>query len=342
MKMTVRWLVSSLVLLCLSSPTTALSQADDKARAGKLFKEGNALRAQEKYGEALERYQEAYKLFKSYKIELNMALALHEMGREAEAAEAYERFLWSGKGKIEQQMMELARGKLAELAGKLGALQVVSPLKKAAVVVDGLPRGLVGNPWPIYLKPGKHQVKVKIEGYVTFQEDVALIAGEKKELKAHLKKQPMAAPKKVGIPEPADESPPLSDTDPLVLKQRRTKTIWAWTTLGVSLACVVGAGVLYWVGSGQSDEAYDKYAALTGNATAHTFDEHWAEVEAADRLYIGGHVLVGFAAAALAVSIYQFVTRPAAERPTARAGQGLRLGMSAGDHGAGLVLTGGF
>ena len=89
--------------------------------------------------------------------------------------------------------------------------------------------------------------------------------------------------------------------------ERRNKTIHAYVALGIGAASLVAASVLYGVAKAEGDDAYDKYSA-TSNPIAAV--QHWDDVEAARNKATVGHVLLGTAAVALGVSLYQLLTRP--------------------------------
>ncbi len=315
---------------------------DDKHRAGALFREGNQHREAGRHREALSSYEAAYKLLPSFKIDYNLALTLEKLGQLAASARRYARFLRKGKDRSPEETVNIARRKLAELAAGLGQVVVQSPVPGAIVAVDGQEHGRTPLQDPLYLTPGKHRVRVSAPGRVPHAQEVTLRAGQRLVMDATLQK--VAEPAEPGqglLPGSAGVSPDAgSPEEPASL--RRGKSIWAWSLLGTSLACAAGAGVLYGVGYGQSNAAYDEYRALSKVAPAATFDAHWEEVEAAERLYIGGHVLAGVAAVALGVSIYQFVTR-SEERPTGGLSRReMHLELSADARSAGLLLSGGF
>ena len=109
---------------------------DDKTRASVLFKEGNRLRKERRFTEALEKYDEAYRIYPSYKIDLNRGLTLQDLGREPEAAMAYQRFLYQGAGKISEKKKALALRKLGELQKRLALLEVQAGPMAAPETMD--------------------------------------------------------------------------------------------------------------------------------------------------------------------------------------------------------------
>ena len=128
-----------IVMLCIASSAPAL--AEDKAGASSLFKEGNKLRKLEKYKEALEKYKEAYRRFPSFKIQYNIALTLDRLGRSAEAASRYQRFLSVEDGRSHARV-RAAKRRLSELRGHLSVIKIHCNVEKALIELDGVVVGL--------------------------------------------------------------------------------------------------------------------------------------------------------------------------------------------------------
>ena len=335
-------IIAVLVLALAPAVPAKAGGDDDKQPAGELFREGNQHRKAGRYGDALSSYEAAYKLLPSFKIDYNIALTLEKLGRAAAAARRYARFLRKGEGRSPEETVKIARRRLVELSAGLGQVVVQGPVPGALVEVDGQGQGRTPLQDPLYLAPGKHRLRVSAPGRIPHMQEVTLRAGQRLVVDAVLKKP--AAPTDPGqdVPPEAAGVAPVADSPEEPASRRRSKSIWAWSLLGASLACAAGAGVLYGVGHSQSGAAYNDYRALPDDAPASTFDARWEEVEAAERLYIGGHVLAGVAAAVLGASIYMFVTRPDEQPAGALSRRGLTLGLSADARSAGLLLSGGF
>lgn len=118
--------------------------------------------------------------------------------------------------------------------------------------------------------------------------------------------------------------------------QSRTRTLVAWTALGLGAACAVAGGVLLGVGGVQGADAAAAYEA---ERDPRKLDAAWDDVAAANTKVIAGYVLLGAAAAGLGVSLYSFITRSrGAERPGAEVK--VTAGPAAG--GAAVLLRGTF
>ena len=179
----------------------------NKEAAILLFKEGNRLRKAEKYDAALKRYRTARKLLPSYKIDYNIALTLEKMGRNVEAAQAYELFLETGKGKS-PRMIKLAKKKLRGLKKKIAMVTIKCSVDGAAVLVDGKIYATTPHGLPIYLDVGPHVVSVEKTGYVTVTRSLQALAGGRLTLTFDLSKPP---PKPVPVVvKPRPEPPPVA------------------------------------------------------------------------------------------------------------------------------------
>ena len=210
----VRVVFSALVALILLTATTPARAENEKARAAILFKEGNRLRKERRFTEALEKYNEAYRIYPSFKIDLNRGLTLQDLGREPEAATAYQRFLYLGGRKITQKMKKRALHKLAMLQKRLALLEVQVDRPGAEVRIDGKVIGIAPLELPHYLGVGEHGVEVRAKGFQTFTKSLHLEAGQALTVEAVLKPLPKPAPAQpvAKLQEKAKEpAPPLAD-----------------------------------------------------------------------------------------------------------------------------------
>ena len=338
-------LATILVLLVIAVPHIA--HAQDKVTATVLFKEGNTLRKVKKYPEALDKYQEAYRLFPSFKIQYNIALTLQLMGRNAEAVTVYQRFIREGTGKSQERMLRLARKKIRQLLSEISVVAVRCAVDGSTVFIDGIEEGKSPLGRDLYLAPGSHTLKVSHPGYVTSEEIFTVAAGQRKEWSVTLEKKPEepAKPATETSPHPVERpqtpaEPDATKADTVNLQEKRhTKTVWAWSTLGVGLVCGVTAAALYGWGFPAGSDAYQSY---TKSREQEATDQYWSEVQEAERGIAAGHVFVGLAAVALGVSIYQFATRPAESDLDAASTRPFRVGIALQPGGAGAMLSGGY
>jgi len=311
----------------------------DKQRAGEFFKEGNTLYAGGHYPAALEKYQQARALISSYKLDLNIAFCLLELGRLAEAATELERFLGQAT-EAPSETVILARKRLDAVRGKLASVKVRCSAEGVSLKVDGQPRGgclLKGT--RIYLRPGEHHVSATLEGHQPFEWEASLKAGDHHDLQVQLQPKPAPPPPATapalaagaGVARPGLQSPPREVPAADTHSRRRSRTIWAWTTLGVGAALAVAAAALYGVGISGGDEAHSKYTEAAGKnppAPETEINGYYGDIEAARTQVLAGNILIGATAVAAGISIYLFLTRSAATAGEPAAGRVTRAGLT--------------
>src|SRR3954454_13220068 len=81
------------VLLILPRPSLAAGKGDEKAQARALLVEGGGLLQSGDYAEALVRFEKAFALVPSPKIQYNLGLAYLGLARPADALQAFEVFV---------------------------------------------------------------------------------------------------------------------------------------------------------------------------------------------------------------------------------------------------------
>jgi hypothetical protein len=184
--------------LLVSAPGRADTRSDARA---KLVQGGEALKRGE-FEDALNRFQEAYRLVPSPKIQYNFGLAYRGLGRKAEAFEAFERFLAEAPDASKETRQNATRER-AQLAGQITTLEVKVDLAGAEIFVDGRSYG-VQRTAPIYLDPGPHQLMVEKAGEgPAYTERINASAGQRITVMARLIHGPVTQP-----PPPRD--PPLA------------------------------------------------------------------------------------------------------------------------------------
>jgi tetratricopeptide (TPR) repeat protein len=215
------------IVLFVAAAPPALAAETAKQRAAKLLDEGVAQFEEGRTAEAYASFQAAYDLFPSAKILLNMGQALKVLGRDAEAAQAYERFLveMSALPEVGDRRVTLARAGIAEILPRIGRLRLAVQPPDALVSVDGKALGPASKLRTIYLAVGDHQVVVSSAGFVEKSVSVAATAGNFEQLDLALEALPAPL-----VPPVVSEAPPPP--------RRR----WTWVAAGAS-AALLGAGV---------------------------------------------------------------------------------------------------
>lgn len=227
----------------------AIRVDDPKARslAAALMTEGVRQLHALAYDQALANFLEAYAKFPSPKILLNIGSTLRDMGRLADAANTYQRYLSdpaTGPERIAEvkQLLVLLDQQLTLLA-----IRVVP--KGSEVSIDGGPFIAVGSTLQTRVRPGIHLVRVR-KGDATSELTVNGFEGESKEVTASVvdamagAHAPAAPPPGALPPTPPPGTPPLppapSKLPPLV--EHAPENVEGWLITGTQYATDDGTG----------------------------------------------------------------------------------------------------
>lgn len=320
------WVGMLLVGLLFALPVRADNGAN-KARARALFIKANRQLDRGIYIEALKNYRKARAIFPSPKIDLNIGGCLDSMGRRAEAATYLEKFLVESE-EAPRAVIKAARKRLGELRRKLGRVQISCMEEGATIILDDKIAARTPMEIPLYARPGFHALKVIKEGFKPYRKRLRVRAGRQLKLAVVLASVhgPAKAPPRTRVD---DEPAP----DPGEMYRR--KTMLARGTLGIGLALTATAVVFYAMGGIQGSAAHDEYRAAQTDAA---IEARWADVQSAENKLVAANVIMGVAAAALGMSLYCYLTRPAVEEKAATT----TISVTPRSGGALLGLTGRF
>jgi PEGA domain-containing protein len=182
----------ALIALFAAAPAGADKTADAQAEreAKTLFAEGNRLLAAGDAAGALGMYRSAYDRFANPKLLLNIGTALRQLGRNAEAAEAYEQYLRES-GFDAKKAAEVTRI-LGELEPLVGRARVETTPPGARVSIDGRSIGAVSQPRVVRVEPGNHTLAAELQGYEPANVAMTIAAGEEKAVPIALAPLPQA------------------------------------------------------------------------------------------------------------------------------------------------------
>ena len=140
----------TLALLAIARPARA---EDPRAEAKADLVAGMALLEKGDHAGALRKFDAAYALVPSPKVQFNRGLALEALGRHVEALGAFDLFLAGATEKREH-----GERHRRELLAKVAAITITSDVVGVAVSIDGVAQGKTPFPRPIYVEPGKHRL----------------------------------------------------------------------------------------------------------------------------------------------------------------------------------------
>ncbi|HEY4184449.1 MAG TPA: PEGA domain-containing protein [Polyangia bacterium] len=263
----------AVALLLATAPATraAGEETDAKAVARAKLVEGGELLKQGEYTTALARFQEAYDLVHSPKIQYDFGLAYMGLGRKADAIEAFEKFLNEAVDASPDLRANAERHR-STLAQQTGSLVVTSDVDGAEISVDGRSRGVTPLAAAIRLDPGPHQLVVEKQGTPPYAARVAVEAGRRVALEAKLAS---AAPPPVAVaapvvpaPMPVVAAPPPPETE--LSPAERSRALMrklAWGTGGVAVVAL-GLGVVERLVANGHYSDFNKRAAPSGACDA--------------------------------------------------------------------------
>ena len=217
-------------LLCLAVPRVAW--ADElKDKAQELLSQGNALAAQGDFGLALVKFRTAYELYPSPKLLLNIGTSLRQVGRYAEAAETYERYLADPDANLDRAE-ELATI-LDELDALVGRLTIVVRDRDAKVSLDGEVLRDRDPDEALRVDPGPHTVVAEKQGFPPVVRTITVKAKERARVELSLTRR--------------DEEEPPADL----------REVIGYTLVGIGSAGVLAGVILGWVALGSKGSAND-------------------------------------------------------------------------------------
>ncbi len=177
-----RGVAIALALLLVAGNVQADAKAEREARA--LFKEANRLLGEKDYVAALDMFRAAYNRWPNPKILLNIGTTLRNLGRDAEAADAYEKYLREGKPDAKRKAEVDAI--LKELGAKLARLRIEVNEPGARVLVDGKVVGESPQAITLRVEAGTHTIVAEKQGYPAAAATVQISAGQERVVELRL------------------------------------------------------------------------------------------------------------------------------------------------------------
>jgi tetratricopeptide (TPR) repeat protein len=147
-------------------------------RALQLFQDGNAFLEEEKYTEAVAKYEQALAAWDNPNIRFNMAICLINMRQPLAAWDHLQQALRFGEAPLGRRLYAEATRYVAVLEASLGQLTVRSTQPGIKVMVDGVVALDGPGEHTMTLLAGKHQLVASRRGYTTSSRALDLPAGK--------------------------------------------------------------------------------------------------------------------------------------------------------------------
>lgn len=207
-----------------NDPAIRVTDPAVRATAQALMSEGVRQLQQKNYDQALANFLEAYGQFPSPRLLLDIASTLFEMGRAADAANTYQRYI-TDPNTTPERLPEV-KTLLNKLDTELTILTVRVVPKGSDISIDGGPFVTVGSSLVTRVRPGIHLVRIR-NGKLGDEVSINGFDGEDKEVPAAIKMEvspdapPPKAPERVdawlqtGTLYSSDEPPPPDPAKPV-------------------------------------------------------------------------------------------------------------------------------
>ncbi len=167
--------LAAMVILLTAAP--ALAQSAAKDRASNLLAQGNKLLQKGEHAAALAKYEAAYDSYPSPSLLLNIGTTLRVLGRHAEAANTYAK--WMRVKHAPKRVPEVEEA-LSELDKKVARLTIEVSTRDATVKLNGRTLDRDERQTIIRVDPGPHSITATKPGYEDASEDIRVTAGSQK------------------------------------------------------------------------------------------------------------------------------------------------------------------
>ncbi len=340
-------LASSLVLSALTAVSAQAQEEDERAAAREAFERGVNAYGEERWEEALNAFQEAYRIAPHPSVRVNMANCYVHLARPVEALDHFERFLVEIGDEGDPAQKREVRRQIEDLRGQIGETFVRIQPEGATVTIDGHTTMRAPILDAVKLSAGTHHVAVAMQGYATIEREFEVEGGERHELRIELEEagptEPSEGAEELGegteddtAEEAEEEEAPeeVEDEGPGM-----TIPTTAWIGAGATAGLVVGAVVLAGFAKKNENDFNDavvRYERSSGAERAQAREDGIDAANRADRLALTADILgiAGVLAAGATVFFY-FWDQPESD-------DGMAVVPTGSRDGAGLVLTGQF
>lgn len=229
-----------LPLLLEASAAEAQPPGDTELDAEALFRQGVTAYDSGDYAGALDAFEASYRARPVATVLYNIAVTQDLLGRHAQAARAFQRYLTEATTMTPERRAETA-ARLDQLRARLARLAIRAEPAGTEVRVDGEVVGVAPLPGSITLDPGEHTIELVLEGHHFEPMTVTLPAGFEQTISLRMR-QARSVLEPVRSQDPPLRPPPRREQD-----DDEGGSIFSspafWIVAGVVIA---GAGAASW------------------------------------------------------------------------------------------------
>jgi tetratricopeptide (TPR) repeat protein len=211
-------LLSVLIVPALSGGSHAnAAEVDTKVAAREHFQKGLAAYADERFAEAADEFDAAYKLSPSFKLLYNIGLVDAALGRSVEAVDAFDHYLKQGASAIAPDRRQVVAAEIERQRGRIGSIAIRTFPEGADVRLDGVLVGQTPLSKQVPVNAGKHTVEAILAGHATQARSVSVAGRAEVALEivleavvARAPDRPAPVPERTPAPPAAVVAPPAA------------------------------------------------------------------------------------------------------------------------------------
>ena len=214
--MTKLMLVTALIAATFSVGARArAADADATAAAREHFRRGLAAYADERFAEAADEFDQAYKLSPAFKLLYNIGQVDVALGRSVEAVDAFDRYLKQGAAAIPEERRREVAAEVEKQLARIGTISIRTFPEGAEIRIDGGLRGRTPLARAVRLNAGRHTIEAVLSGYTPQSREIDVVGKGDSAIEMTLEAIALPAPPPVAAlpapepPHPAAPSPPV-------------------------------------------------------------------------------------------------------------------------------------
>jgi hypothetical protein len=302
----------------------------------------------EQYAEALEAFQDAYRLAPHPSVLVNLANCFERLDRPVEAVTHFERFLAEAPDAPAAQRREVETA-IERVRQQVGAVRLAVEPAGAEIRFDGRDPRQAPLTDPVVLATGNRVIEVALEGYSPVRREIIIAPGVATELVIELEPAPQEPVAAVGVVEGADHlrgEPGLEE--PVEGGGLDLRVTTPTLIVGAaSAALLVGAIITGVVALGAQSDFDEAHATATDPSVdlatrQSAYDESVDAADRADVLAIVTDILGVASAIGFGVTAYFFITDQGDDESEQASGVELSTRAVATTDGGRLLLEGRF
>jgi tetratricopeptide (TPR) repeat protein len=332
-------LVTALIAATFSvGPRARAADADATAAAREHFQRGLAAYADERFAEAADEFDQAYKLSPAFKLLYNIGQVDVALGRSVEAVDAFHLYLKQGAAAIPQERRREVAAEIEHQLGRIGTIALRTFPDGAEIRIDGVLHGQAPLEKAVRLNAGHHTIEAYLKGYARQSREIDVLGKSDSAMEMTLdalalpapppaappaSREPPSAPapsspvlERVIVETPAAASGPSADKSVAILSTRPSSSA-NWQRIAGVVVIVAGiatatvGGIDAYRGANQENDAKTLLANATTGAE---YDAALPAYNAGKSLNQRGWITAGIGAAVAVGGIVLVATAP--ERST--------------------------